>query len=148
MKSVRGLVALVIAAMLNFIPAIVQGVYADTDNDTTDVKKENVIVQPEYDGGISKLYDYITTNFIYPDECGKRQVSGTVEVKFTIEKSGDVSAVSVIKGIDETIDEELVRIFKAMPMWIPATLDGEPVRYTVVMPITLKLSRANKNGFR
>ena len=146
MKSVRGLVMLAILAVCNFIPAVARDVCAG--NDTTDVDTVNVIVQPEYDGGMSKLYDYIIDNFIYPDECEKRRVSGTVEVKFTIEKSGDVSAVSVISGIDETIDEELVRIFRAMPVWNPATLNGDPVRYTLVMPITLKLSRVNKNGFR
>lgn len=137
---------LAIVAVCNCIPAIAQNAYAD--NDSTDVDTVDVIVQPEYDGGMSKLYDYVTENFIYPDECERRHVSGTVEVKFTIEKSGDVSAVSILKGIDETIDEELVRIFRAMPAWIPATRNGEPVRYIVSMPITLKLSRVNKNGFR
>ena len=146
MKYVRGFVMLAVAAVLNFCPVLTQNTYAGCDS--TDVDTEDVIVQPEYDGGISQLYDYITTNFIYPDECEKRQVSGTAEVKFTIEKSGDVSAVSIIKGIEETIDEELIRILKAMPTWIPATRNGNPVRYTVVMPITLKLSRVNKNGFR
>ena len=137
---------LAIVAVCNCIPAIAQNAYAD--NDSTDVDTVDVIVQPEYDGGMSKLYDYVTENFRYPDECERRHVSGTVEVKFTIEKSGDVSAVSILKGIDETIDEELVRIFRAMPAWIPATRNGEPVRYIVSMPITLKLSRVNKNGFR
>ena len=137
---------LAIVAVCNCIPAIAQNAYAD--NDSTDVDTVDVIVQPEYDGGMSKLYDYVTENFIYPDDCERRHVSGTVEVKFTIEKSGDVSAVSILKGIDETIDEELVRIFRAMPAWIPATRNGEPVRYIVSMPITLKLSRVNKNGFR
>ncbi|MCQ2075165.1 MAG: energy transducer TonB [Bacteroidaceae bacterium] len=142
----RVLMMLAIVAVCNCIPAIAQNAYAD--NDSTDVDTVDVIVQPEYDGGMSKLYDYVTENFIYPDECERRHVSGTVEVKFTIEKSGDVSAVSILKGIDETIDEELVRIFRAMPAWIPATRNGEPVRYIVSMPITLKLSRVNKNGFR
>lgn len=148
MNRVKEFVLLVLAAV--FGPMSVSAQNPSTENDSADVEEvvEDVIVQPEFDGGMTDLYDYIMTNFIYPDECERRHVSGTVEMKFTVERSGDVTAVSVVKGLDETIDEELIRIFRAMPLWNPATLNGNPVRYTVVMPVTLKLSRTNKNGFR
>lgn len=108
---------------------------------------EVVITQPEFKGGTEALYKYILTNFEYPEEAAKRSVSGTAEVEFTVEKSGDVTNVGLLKGLDETVDEQIIRLLKAMPRWTPATMNGKPVRYKVSMPLTLKLSR-NKNGAR
>ncbi len=109
--------------------------------DTADVASEDVIVPPEYDGGMEKMYQFILDNFEYPEDCEKRHVSGTIEIQFTIEKSGDISSIIVLEGLEDLVDEELVRVFKAMPLWKPATKNGIPARYTVVMPVTLKISR-------
>ncbi len=119
----------------------------DQNAENAEEEKEDVIVPPEYKGGMEEMYKFILDNFQYPEDSKKRNVRGTAEVEFTIEKSGDMSAISIIKGIDPDIDEELLRVFKAMPMWTPATRNGNPVRYKVFMPVTLKLSRTNKNGF-
>ena len=59
-------------------------------------------------------------------------------------KSGDVTYVGILKGLDYSIDGEVLRLLKAMPRWIPATKNGVPVRYKVSMPITIRASR-NKN---
>ena len=107
----------------------------------TDEKKEDVITQPEFKGGIEKMYEYIKTNFEYPAEASRRSVSGKIEVEFTVEKSGDITYVGVLKGLDYSIDEEVIRLLKAMPRWTPATKNGVPVRYKVSMPITIRASR-------
>ena len=119
-----------------------------TGTDSTEVKQEDVIVQPQYPGGIEKMFEFILENFEYPTECKKRNVRGKVEVEFTIEKGGDMSALCILKGLDPDIDREMLRVFRAMPRWTPATKNGELVRYTLVVPVTVKLSRANKKGFR
>ncbi|MBO5951691.1 MAG: energy transducer TonB [Bacteroidaceae bacterium] len=106
---------------------------------------EMVITQPEFKGGMEALYKYILTNFEYPEEAAKRSISGTAEVEFTVEKSGDVTNVGLLKGIHELVDDQIIRLLQAMPRWTPATRNGTPVRYKVSMPLTLKLSR-NRNG--
>lgn len=109
------------------------------------VQVENVIVPPSFKGGNDKLYDYITTNFEYPTESLRRSASGTLEVQFTVEASGDITGVSILRGIDEPVDKEVARLLKNMPRWNPATKNGKEVRYTVSMPLSLKVSRV-KNG--
>lgn len=113
---------------------------------TSTQSSEVVITQPEFKGGIEKMYEYITTNFQYPDEAKKRSVRGKLEVEFTVEKSGDITYVGILKGIDYSIDEEVLRLLKAMPRWTPATKNGEPVRYKVSMPITIRASRRQKSS--
>ena len=118
---------------------------AQSDSNSGSAKKtEDVITQPEFKGGIEKMYEYISTNFVYPDEAQKRSVNGKMEVEFTVEKSGDITYVGILKGLDYSIDEEVLRLLKAMPRWTPATKNGVPVRYKVSMPITIRASR-NKN---
>jgi len=117
----------------------------DSVNKQTQSEKV-VITQPEFKGGIEKMYEYITTNFQYPEDAKKRSVRGKMEVEFTVEKSGDITYVGILKGLDYSIDEEVLRLLKAMPRWTPATKNGEPVRYKVSMPITIRASRRQKSS--
>lgn len=107
---------------------------------------EIIITQPEFRGGMAAMRKYIDDNFVYPDDAAKRTVSGKMEVEFTIEKSGDVSYVNILKGLDYSIDEEVLRLLKAMPRWIPATKNGTPVRYKVSMPLNIRVSRNRKSS--
>lgn len=114
-------------------------------NNTTK-KTEDVITQPEFKGGIEKMYQYITDNFQYPEEAQRRSVNGKIEVEFTVEKSGDITYVGILKGLDYSIDGEVLRLLKAMPRWTPATKNGVPVRYKVSMPITIRASRKGQRS--
>ncbi len=122
---------------------------AQSDKDSaasTPQKTADVITQPEFKGGIEKMYEYISRNFQYPDEAQKRSVKGKMEVEFTVEKSGDITYVGILKGLDESIDEEVLRLLKAMPRWTPATKNGVPVRYKVSMPINIRASRKGQKS--
>jgi len=122
---------------------------AQSDSSSTSTSTANafttpegdVITQPEFKGGIEKMYEYISNNFEYPEDAAKRSVNGKMEVEFTVEKSGDITYVGILKGLDYSIDEEVLRLLKAMPRWTPATKNGNPVRYKVSMPITIRASR-------
>lgn len=113
---------------------------------TYTTKQGDVITQPEFKGGVEKMYEYINTNFIYPEEAARRSVRGKMEVEFTVEKSGDITYVGILKGLDESIDEEILRLLKNMPRWTPATKNGEPVRYKVSMPINVRASRKGQKS--
>lgn len=120
---------------------------SSSNTDTTAIAQtEDVITQPEFKGGIEKMYKYISDNFEYPDEAKKRSVNGKIEVEFTVEKSGDITYVGILKGLDYSIDDEVLRLLKAMPRWTPATKNGVPVRYRVSMPITIRASRKSQKS--
>ena len=114
---------------------------SDESGSKTATQKEDVITQPEFKGGIEKMYQYISDNFEYPENAAKRSVNGKMEVEFTVERSGDITYVGILKGLDYSIDEEVLRLLKGMPRRIPATKNGVPVRYKVSMPITIRASR-------
>ena len=88
----------------------------DSVNKQTQSEKV-VITQPEFKGGIEKMYEYITTNFQYPEDAKKRSVRGKMEVEFTVEKSGDITYVGILKGLDYSIDLEQVKELKRYYLW-------------------------------
>ncbi len=111
-----------------------------------DTTKADVIVQPSFRGGISALYQYISDNFAYPEQAAKRSVNGTMEVEFTVERSGDITNVGILQGLDFSVDDEILRLLKAMPRWIPATKNGVPVRYKLSMPLNIRVSKNKKSS--
>jgi TonB family protein len=138
MKKLMTLFALLFVFALTSAQSDESGSKSATQSTT---QKEDVITQPEFKGGIEKMYQYISDNFEYPENAAKRSVNGKMEVEFTVERSGDITYVGILKGLDYSIDEEVLRLLKGMPRWIPATKNGVPVRYKVSMPITIRASR-------
>lgn len=148
-KQNKTMKKIIVRALLVFMTVSVSNLMHAQKTSTQQQQQggEVVITQPEFKGGSEALYKYILINFEYPEDAARRSVSGTMEVEFTVEKSGDISNVGILKGLDEQVDEQVLRLLKAMPRWTPATRNGIPVRYKVLMPLTLKLSK-NKHGAR
>ena len=95
---------------------------------------------PEFPNGIEGLMDYVAQNVKYPESAKENNLQGRVIVKFVIEKDGSVSNVEVGRGWGNELDEEAVRVVKAMPKWKPGKQNGEPVRVSFMLPINFKLS--------
>ena len=62
-------IAFTLVLMLVFGSAFAQSSKDSVKSSTQ--SSEVVITQPEFKGGIEKMYEYITTNFQYPDEAKK-----------------------------------------------------------------------------
>jgi TonB family protein len=95
---------------------------------------------PEFPGGVEALMDYVSRNVKYPESAKENNLQGRVLVKFVIEKDGSVSNVEVGRGWGNELDDEAVRVVKAMPKWKPGKQDGQPVRVSFMLPINFKLS--------
>ena len=94
---------------------------------------------PEFEGGFTALYKFISDNLRYPDQnC----VVGTVYVGFIIDTDGNVKNVEVKRGLKglPQYDEEAVRVIKLTNgKWKPGLLKGKPVETRYTMPIKFKL---------
>jgi protein TonB len=96
--------------------------------------------QPDFPGGKSAFYDYVTKNMKYPTTARRMGTEGKVYVQFVVDKSGNITQVEVIRGIGAGCDEEAERVVKASPKWKPGKQRGQPVRVRMVLPITFKLN--------
>ncbi len=83
------------------------------------------------------VYKYLK----FPQSAIDAGVQGRVIVEFVVEKSGEVSNVTVIKSLDDRLDDEAVKVVSASPKWKPATIGGTPVRVKMAVPIEFRLKR-------
>jgi TonB family protein len=76
----------------------------------------------------------------YPKKCIDDQIQGRVVLQFTISTSGEVTDVTVLRGVCPELDEEAVRAVKESPIWTPGkTEDGKVVPVSFVFPIVFAL---------
>ena len=110
-----------------------------------DIKSDGEVIyqtvdeMPEFPGGVEALMDYVSRNVKYPESAKENNLQGRVLVKFVIEKDGSVSNVEVGRGWGNELDDEAVRVVKAMPKWKPGKQEGKPVRVSFMLPINFKL---------
>jgi protein TonB len=97
-------------------------------------------VMPEFEGGLSKFYDYVGKSIKYPKQASRMSIEGKVFVQFVIDKDGGLSDLKVLKGIGGGCDEEALRVLKESPKWKPGKQRGRPVRVKMSLPISFKLN--------
>ncbi len=86
-----------------------------------------------------EIIRFVTRNFKFPELARQMGVGGKVFVQFVIEKDGSISNVQVARGVEESIDQEAVRVVKSLPKVRPAKQRGKPVRMSFTLPINAKL---------
>jgi protein TonB len=89
---------------------------------------------PQYPGGLKALLDYLKKNLQAPDdlEAGK-EVS--VKVKFVVNYNGQLEAFNVLESGGCIFDNEVLRVLRKMPRWIPGKSNGENVAVYYTVPV-------------
>ncbi|MCA6365316.1 MAG: TonB family protein [Bacteroidetes bacterium] len=105
-------------------------------------------VMPEFPGGMNELMNYLRTNIIYPAKAKTDGKQGTVYVEFLITKTGKVTNVQIVKGVEGApeLAEEAVRVVEQMPDWKPALEKGKPVAAKMTLPVRFKLQGPSPAG--
>jgi TonB family protein len=96
-------------------------------------------VMPEFPGGMSEFYTYLRDNMGYPIDSYNKKIGGKVYVKFIVRKDGSITNARIVKGINQELDWEALRIIKYMPYWIPGKRDGELVDVNFRIPISFNI---------
>ena len=96
--------------------------------------------KPTFGGGdASEFSKWVTSNLKYPEEAKASKVQGRVTVTFVVDIDGSVKDVKVLRGVNELLDAEAVRVVSASPKWTPGRSKGEAVRVTYTFPVIFKL---------
>lgn len=70
-----------------------------------------------FPGGNQALQLYLQDNLNYPTEARENGMIGTVTVAFDVQSSGELTNITIEKGVCKEIDNEVIRVIKAMPNW-------------------------------
>ena len=108
---------------------------------TTQTKIHDAVEEmPEFNGGQLAMMEFLMNNMKYPQAAVKAKQQGRAVVGFVVRKDGTVSDVHITKSAGHAVlDEEAIRVVKAMPAWKPGKQKGEPVNVKYSVPITFKL---------
>ncbi len=95
--------------------------------------------QPRFPGGERGLINFINNTRKYPYNAYKSKVEGRVLCSFIVNPDGSVSNAFVIKGVEESLNKEALRIINSMPNWTAGKVDNEPVKVRCILPIAFRL---------
>ena len=100
----------------------------------------NVEQMPQFPGGDRELLNFLHSNIRYPQIALENGIQGRVVLKFVINADGSVGDISILQGIDRTLNEEAIRVVKTMPKWSPGRQNGRAVRVFYTVPIDCRIS--------
>jgi TonB family protein len=107
------------------------------NGDTTWIK---VQIMPEFPGGDTAIFDFVSKNIKYPDAAKNKGIQGKVIVRFKVTTSGKIDNISILKGVDPELDNEAIRVVSSLPAFKkPGFQNGKPVSVWYMLPINYSL---------
>jgi periplasmic protein TonB len=86
-------------------------------------------------GGIDEFREWVMQNTDYPPLALQNGIFGKVIVEFCVDLKGNVVDIKIIRGLDETIDKEVIRVLSSSPRWFPAKNGGTSVKQKFSIPV-------------
>ncbi|SDQ28509.1 energy transducer TonB [Flagellimonas zhangzhouensis] len=121
----------------------------EIDEEIPIISVENVPIFPGCEGETTEkgkrdcfqemMKKHIRKNFRYPEVAQEMGLQGRVDIRFTIEKNGDIGNIK-FRGPHETLENEATRIISKLPTMTPGKQGGKQVKVTYTLPITFKLN--------
>ena len=97
-------------------------------------------VSPEFPGGEDSLNAWINRNIELPAKLKNNKYKGRIYVRFEVLKNGQTVNPRIIKGLNEEVDKEVIRLLRKMPKWKPGTVKGREVHVRMYVPLEIKLN--------
>jgi TonB family protein len=94
---------------------------------------------PKFPGGDTAMLRYLAENIKYPEYAKINGITGRVIVRFCVSATGSVEMISVLKGVDPSLDAEAVRVASTLPAFKPGRQGGKEVPVWYMVPITFSL---------
>jgi len=128
--------------IISYLPQTTETGISNGKSESTDKVYDFVSIekQPEFPGGITKFYKYLSGNIDYPKMAQDNNVQGKVFLSFIVEKDGSLSDIQITRGLGSGTDEEAIRVLKESPKWNPGIQNGLAVRVKYNINVNFKLS--------
>lgn len=93
---------------------------------------------PSFPGGEKALFTYIENNLKYPIAI-EGSIQGKVFMRFIVEIDGEISNITILRGVDPLLDKLDIDLIKQMPDWIPGQCGETKVPAYFTIPIFFQL---------
>lgn len=96
--------------------------------------------RPRFQGGDENAFTaWVGERLVYPEIAKENGVQGRVYLQFRVNTDGSVSDVTVLRGVDPSLDREAVRVVSQSPKWTPGRQRDKPVRVVFTFPVIFQL---------
>ena len=119
--------------------------YREAEVEEEEVEEEAIPFQlveqkPSFNGGDANEFSkWVNSRLVYPEIAKENGVQGRVTLQFTVEADGRVTNVRVLRGVDESLDKEAVRVVSSSPKWEPGRQRDRAVKVTYTFPVIFQL---------
>ena len=119
--------------------------YREAEVEEEEVEEEAIPFQlvekkPSFNGGDANEFSkWVNSRLVYPEIAKENGVQGRVTLQFTVEADGRVTNVRVLRGVDESLDKEAVRVVSSSPKWTPGRQRDRAVKVTYTFPVIFQL---------
>jgi len=97
-------------------------------------------VMPSYPGGQQSLEKFVEDNLQYPQGAIDNGIEGKVLISFDVDETGKIYRPMIIsEKLGYGLEEEALKIVKAMPQWNPGKMKGKNVKTKFTLPISYQL---------
>jgi protein TonB len=107
---------------------------SSVDSTDTEVGFEELDFKPSFPGGIAGLNRFLRENLVYPDEAIEDEMM-TVMVRFVVGYDGKLHDLVILKDGGKLFNEEVIRVIKKMPVWVPGKSNGKNVSVFYNLPV-------------
>lgn len=92
---------------------------------------------PSFPGGDAAYLKFIVSHFNH--DLVKSRTMGQLKIyaAFIVDTVGSISNIKIVKGVNNTLDGEVVRVLQLMPRWIPGEQDGSLVNVQCTAAVNL-----------
>lgn len=97
---------------------------------------------PEFEGGLSALYRFISSKIVYPNSAREVGKEGTAYVRFVVDETGGVTNVITQNKLGYGLDEEAKRVIALLPKFKkPGYVNKQPVKVYYNIPIKFSMAK-------
>ena len=95
---------------------------------------EGADVMPAYPGGMQALTKFLQKNLVNPEDVEDGQ-KVSVKIKFIVGYDGKLKGFETVEDGGTAFNNEVIRVLKKMPNWIPGKIMGESVSVYYTVPV-------------
>ena len=115
----------------NFVNVESRPIFPGCENRSTEEERSNCFAL--------ETQRFVLRNFEFPEMAIQMGIQGKVWVEFVVDKSGLVTGVAIVRGVDKLLDDESLRVVKKLPRMKPAKVGGRSVSMRYSLPINARL---------
>jgi Gram-negative bacterial TonB protein C-terminal len=124
----------------------------NTGQDSLAEKKIYEVVESEatYPGGAKAWLAFLEKHLDAAVPANRKAPAGTytVLIQFVVDKQGTITEPKALTHHGYGMEEEVIRLLRISPKWIPAIQNGRPVRAYRKQPVTFQVEEEKKRRKR